>query len=175
MNVNYKRSIKFITLLIISLLIATVSAATYKYMFIDGSVIIGTQELVWIQDGSEVSGDTVTVDLNVEPDIPADFNETLYLKNKDITDHNLTMTVTTSVSTDTFEYSYVYIYENFTIPGTWQLVDNLDLTQPDDEYSTYTGNNPLESSSYYKLDFGIKAKTGTTGTHVFDIKVKYEE
>jgi len=174
MKMNYKKSLKFVTLLITSLLIGLVSAATYKYMNIDGSTSIITQKLVWIKAGSEQSGDTVTMTLDVEPDIPTDFNDTLYLKNKDNANHNLTMTVTTIVTAADFDYYYVYIYENFTIPGTWTLVDYLNIETLDDQYSTYDLNEPLQLSSYYKLDFGIKSTLTATGSYSFDITVRYE-
>ena len=174
MKINYKKSLKFVTLLVTSLLIGLVSAGTFKYMYMDGSTTIGTQQLAWIQDGSPISGDTVTMTLDVEPGIPTDFNETLYLKEQGGTDHNLTMTVSAIVTAAKFEYYYMYIYENFTSPGSWQLVDSLDVKTLNDQYSTYTGNNPLKANSYYKLDFGIKANTGTSGTETFEITVKYE-
>jgi len=173
MKMNYKRALKLVSLLITALLIGYVSAATYKYLYIDGSVTVGTQKIVWVQSGSEIAGDTATVGLSVEPGIPTDFNDTLYLKNKDTSDHNLTVTVTTNVGAD-FTYFYVYIYENFTTPGTWTLVDDLNIKTLNDQYSTYTGNDPLQASSLYKLDFGVKPTTGASGSYNFDIKVTYE-
>ena len=174
MNVNYKKTFKLSTLLIASLLIGLASAASYKYLYIDGTVTVGTQKIVWIQSGTgEIAGDTATVGLSVEPGVSTDFNDTLYLKNKDTSDHNLTITVTTAVSSD-FTYFYIYIYENFTSPGSWQLVDGLDVKTLNDQYSTYTGNSPLQDDSYYKLDFGVKPTTGASGPYNFDVKVTFE-
>jgi hypothetical protein len=173
MKMNYRKTLKFTTLLITALLIGAVSAATYKYLNLDGSVTVGTQKIVWVQGGSEIAGDTVTVSLSVEPGVPMDFNGTLYMKNKDTASHNLTVKVTTAVGSD-FNYFYTYIYENFTTPGTWTLADDLNVKTLDDEYSTYTGNNPMQASGFYKLDFGLKTTTSATGTYDFDIQVKYE-
>ena len=173
MKINYKKPLKFATLLTTALLIGIVSAATYKYMYIDGSVNIGSQKLQWILDGSPSSGDTVTVDWEVEPGIGQNFSERLYLKNIDTAAHNMTITVTTYVSTATFDMFNIYIYKNSTGPTTWTYVDTLDVTTGD-TYSTYTSNEPLGSNVCFRLDFEIKAKTGTSGLHNFDIKVQYE-
>jgi hypothetical protein len=172
MKMNYKRSLKFVTLLITTLLIGLVSAATYKYMYINGSVNIGNQKLQWIKDGSATSGDTVTVDWgDVEPGIGQNFSERLYLKNIDSASHNMTITVTTSVSASTFDLFNIYIYRNSTEP--WVYVYTLNVTKGD-TYSTYTANEPLGQNVCFRLDFEIKAKTGTGGLNDFDIKVQYE-
>jgi len=48
MKMNYKKTLKFVTLIITSLLIATVSAQIYRYMYIDGSVTISSAKMIWI-------------------------------------------------------------------------------------------------------------------------------
>jgi hypothetical protein len=171
MNVNYKKTLKFVTLSITALLIATVSATTYKYLYIDGSVAIGSQELLWVKDGSTVSGDTVTMDVTVEPGISTNITNRLYLWNNDTDPHNLTLTVTTNVAAATFDLCKIHIYKN--VSG-WEYVYTLDVTVLNDQYSTYTGNTPLVTDGYYRLNFEIKAKTGTSGTHDFDIELQYE-
>jgi hypothetical protein len=170
MKTNTKKILKLTTLLVTSLIIATASATTYNYLYLQGTVTVGSQKIVWIKtDTGEVAGDTVTITLPVESDIPISFNDTLYLKNKDTAGHNMTIKVTSAVSSG-FSYLYVHIYENFTNPGTWQLVDTLDVKTLNDEYSTYTDNEPLQAGGYYKLDFEIKTTAGAT----FTIKVTYE-
>ena len=47
MNIKYKRSLKIVTLLITSLLIATASAATYNYLFLNAAIGVETLPLVW--------------------------------------------------------------------------------------------------------------------------------
>jgi hypothetical protein len=176
MKPNYKKNLKFITLLLSALIIATVSAATYSYMYIDGSITIGTQKLIWMEGTDapsdiSISGGTVTMDLDVAAGTIQNFTECLFLKNQDSAAHNLTIIVTTAASASTFDVVKIYIYENST--GSWLYVDTLDVTVLNDEYSTYTGT-PLAAGNYYRLTFEVKAKTGTSGTHNFDIKVTYE-
>ncbi len=175
MNANYKKCLKIATLVITAVLIGSVSAATYVYMYIDGSIIIGTAKLVWLEGtdpdvDATISGGTVTMDLHVQPGLMQNFTECLFLKNEDTADHNLTITVTTNVSTSTFDTFKIYIYEN----STEASVDTLDGTIVADQYSSYTANTPLIAGGSYRLTFEVKAKTGTSGTVNFDIQTRYE-
>jgi hypothetical protein len=177
MNVNYKKCLKIATLVITALLIGSVSAYTYVYMYIDGSITIGTSKLIWLEGvdapaDTTVSGGTVIMNLDVQPAARQNFTECLFLKNQDTADHNLTITVTTAVSTGTFDIFKIHIYKNST--GSWASVDTLDGTVLNDQYSTYTGNTPLITNGYYRLTFEVEAKAGTSGTSNFDVQVIYE-
>jgi len=177
MKIESKKLIKIIALMISSVIIASASAQVYKYMYIDGSVTIGTPALVWIlgndaPSDASISGSTVIIDLDVNPGEPINYTECLFLKNQDANPHNLTIEVTTSVSSGTFNYFKVHIYENSS--GSWSFVDTLDVTVDGDSYSTYTGNNPLPAGGYYRLTFEIYAKEDASGSVQFDIQVTYE-
>jgi len=78
MNVNYKKTLKLVTLLAMSLLIATVAAETYRYMYLDGSVTISSSKMLWLTGvdapgDTSIDGSTVTVDLDVEAGTPVNF------------------------------------------------------------------------------------------------------
>lgn len=176
MNKNPRKAIKFILLLLSSLLIAIASAQVYSYMYIDGSITIGTAKLVWIEGSdapsdTSIVGSTVTMDLDVEPGTPKNFTECLFLKNQDTVAHNLTINVTTAVSSSDFTECKMHIYENST--GSWTYVDTLDLTTTD-SYETYTTNDPLGAGEYYRFTFEVAAQSSATGTKNFDIEVRYE-
>jgi hypothetical protein len=176
MNLNYKKSAKLILLLISTLLIATVSAATYRYMYIDGSVTVGTAKLIWIEGldspgDATISGSTYTVDLDVEPGTPLNFTECVFLKNQDTAAHNMTISVTTTISASDFTECKMHIYENSTSSSL--LVDTLDITTSD-SYDTRPTSDPLGASSYYRMTFEVSATTGASGTYNFDIEVEYE-
>ena len=176
MNKNPRKAIKFILLLLSSLLIAIASAQVYSYMYIDGSITIGTAKLVWIEGSdapsdTSIVGSTVTMDLDVEPGTPKNFTECLFLKNQDTVAHNLTISVTTAVSSSDFTECKMHIYENSS--GSWVYVDTLDLTTTD-SYETYTTNDPLGAGEYYRFTFEVAAQSSATGTKNFDIEVRYE-
>jgi hypothetical protein len=67
MNINYKKSLKLLTLLITSLLIATVSATIYDYMYLNGSVGVQGMTLKWVNGadysdaGTQINGVTATL------------------------------------------------------------------------------------------------------------------
>jgi hypothetical protein len=179
MNVKYKKMTKIVTLVITAIIIGTVSAATYSYLYVDGGIVIGTQKIVWLAGtaapaGTTTAGDTAVVNFPVEPDILQVFTECLYLKNQHTAAHNLTVTVTTALDSGDFDVANAKIYENATIPGTWTLVDTLVLTTLNDNYETYTGNTPLIAGGYYRFTFEIQADAAASGTKSFDLTVVYE-
>jgi hypothetical protein len=176
MNLDYKKSAKLVFLLISAILIATASAATYRYMYIDGSVTVGTAKLIWIEGADSpgdatISGSTYTTDLDVEPGTPLNFTECVFLKNQDSTAHNMTISVTTAVLASDFTEAKMHIYSNST--GSWVFVDTLDMTTSD-SYETYTGNTPLGAGNYYQMTFEISATATASGTYNFDVQVEYE-
>jgi hypothetical protein len=171
MNVKYKKSLKIVTLLITALIIGTVSALTYNYMYLDGSVTIGTQKLVWLAGADSpgdisISGGTVTMDLDVQPGVNQTFTEALFLKNQDAANHDLTINVTTALSGSDFDLASAQIYTNSS--GSWAYLDTLDLMTLSDGYSA-----TLNAGNYYRLSFVIQAKTGASGTKNFDLQVSY--
>lgn len=176
MNLDYKKLGKLVFLLVSAILIATVSAATYRYMYIDGSVTVGTAKLVWLEGGDSpgdatISGSTYIADLDVEPGTPLNFTECVFLKNQDTAAHNMTISVTTTISASDFTEAKMHIYSNST--GSWVFVDTLDITTSD-SYETYTANTPLAAGNYYRMTFEISAIETASGTYNFDMQVEYE-
>jgi len=177
-KISSKKALKFLGLLISAMIIATASAQVYRYMYIDGTVTVGTAKLIWILGDSApgdaaIDGSTVTMDLDVEPGTPQNFTECLFLKNEDAAAHNLTISVTTTVSATFFDGFNIYIYENQTASPAWTLVDILDVTISD-SYETYTGNEPLGADEYYLMTFEVAPDATASGTYDFDIEVEYE-
>jgi len=173
MKIDYKKSLKLVTLLITALLIATASAQVFRYMYIDGSVTVGAAKLVWIKgseapSGATVTGSTVTMPIDAEPGTPQNITYCLYLNNSDTADHNMTISVTTAVTTDFDEFK-IHIYIN----STQTFVDTLDVTSSD-SYETYTGNNPLSAGEAYRMAFELAPSTTASGSYDFDIQVEYE-
>jgi len=172
MNLNYKKSARILLLLLSSILIATVSAQVYRYMYIDGSVTVGTAKLVWLAGTNapgdhDITGSTATIDLDVEPGTPVNITEVLFLKNQDSATHDLNLTVTTAISAD-FTECKMHIYENSTT--TWVYVDTLTITTSD----TIENSLSLDASEYYKMDFEVYPTATASGTYNFDIEVQYE-
>jgi hypothetical protein len=172
MNAKYKKSLKIVSLLITAIIIGTVSATTYSYMYLNGSVIIGTQQLIWLTGadspgGTVIAGGTVTLPLTVQPGVDQNFTEALFLKNNETsTNHALTINVTTALSNSDFDTANAYIFTNSS--GSWVYVDTLSLMTLSDGYS-----GTLNAGYYYRLTFEIQAKTTASGTKSFVLLVTY--
>ena len=171
---NMKRILKFVTLLVSSALIAAVAAQTYRYMYIDGSITISSAKMSWYNgqtSGASVSidGNIATLGLTVENSTPTTFEHTLYLKNLNASgSYSLSITVATAVSGTDFVTCNMQIYENATIPGTWTLVDTIDLKNSAD---SYTGS--LAAGNVLKFDNQVENAATATGTKPFDVQVRY--
>lgn len=172
MKMNYKKSLKFVTLLISALLIATASATVYRYMYIEGTVTVGSIKLMWIE-GSDVSdativGSTATISLNVENNTSVNFTEALFLKNNDTTTtFNYNITVAQALSGTEFETAKLHIYENYTTPGTWAHLDTVDLTNPN-SYSQHS----LTAGNYTRITIEMKAIADSI-SRTFKVQVEY--
>jgi hypothetical protein len=89
MNLNYKKSLKLITLVVTSLIIATVSAQIYSYMYIEGSGTITSQELGWALGSTAPAGATVegsyvkNLNLSIPENNPKNFTDCLEIVNND--------------------------------------------------------------------------------------------
>jgi len=172
MNVNYKKTLKLVTLLAMSLLIATVAAETYMYMYIDGSITIGSSKMLWLTGtdtpvDATINGGTIVLDLDVTNGTLKNFTECMFLKNDNATgSFSLLISITTAVSGSDFDTCKMHIYANST--GTWTFVDTLDLTNAAD---TYSGS--LAAGNYLRMSFEVQANSGATGGKSFDIQARY--
>ena len=166
MERNYKKLLKISVLLLSSVIIGSVSAANYyAHLYIQGTVTVGERYLLWIKDGSPVTGDTVSITLNVEQYTPTNISERLYLKNtNDTNTYSLTLTVTSAASSSDFDELTVYVYRNGS--GSWSQVGTLDALTPSSSLSSTI--NPGE---YFRFDFWVNATTTNGGT--FEITVEY--
>jgi len=97
MQMNYRKAIKLAALIVSTLLIATVSAATYSYMYIQGSGTITSGLLSWAKgadapSGSVVAGATVTgMNFSILADSPMNFTDSLHLVNVDTLSHTFSI------------------------------------------------------------------------------------
>jgi hypothetical protein len=172
MNINYKKSLKLITLLISSLLIATVSAQIYNYMYITGSGEVTTTGLQWetgpdAPSTTSISGPTVSVPMNTSNGNPRNYTDCLHLVNLDNAAHSFNISVTSSTGDiDNFtEFNLVLFDEN----GAQQAV--LDLLTA----SSATGLSISNSQTWVVLFELIPIASPTTGARVdFQVTLVYE-
>jgi len=168
MKTNIKRTLKFITLLISSLLIATVSAQVYRYMYMQGTISVTSAKMIWLEGAdvdSTITDNTATFTVDVEEDVPTNFTETLFLKNVNASgSFNYNITITQTLSSSDFTTAKLHIYQNST--GAWTYVDTLDLTNAND-FSV----GSLNAGKFLRFTLEIEAATTTGGT--FTVEVRY--
>ena len=119
MKTNIKRTLKFVTLLVTSLLIATVSAQVYTQMFLQATVGVTGASLQWT-DGSntdvtaDIAGSTCTITgLQGSPGLTAVYNDTVRITN--VGSSTVTFNITTTQcegSTANLTSIYIKIYNN---------------------------------------------------------------
>ena len=170
-KIRSKKALKFLGLLISAMLIATVSAQVYLFMFIDGSITVSGAEMIWILGAQApvdavIAGSTVTIDLDVTQGTPTNFEDVLYLKNVNASgSFNYYINVTTAVSSGDFQRALMHIYQNSS--GPWLFVDTLDLTSSGDFYGS-----TLAFDNYLEMRFEVNA-TNTGGPYGFGIQLRY--
>ena len=171
MNMNYKKSLKIVTLLITALLIATASAAVYNYMYIVGSVSFTTGTgLKWIKGAdapasTSIAGATVTLPFAARNGTTANYTYCLYIQNLDSSTHPLVINVTTYPIASYYDKFNIFLFDNAT--GTQIKVMHLLTTD------SYSGT--IDVLAVWRLTFEIAAKsTKTTGSDIFNIQFRYE-
>ena len=172
MKPNIKRILKFATLLLSSLLIATASAAVVRYMEIQGTVNVGTLKLIWI-DGADadatIVGSLATFSLNVENNTLVTFTEAILLKNNvtDGTSYNYNVSITDALNSSYFEVANLKLYTNGS--GSWSPLGTLNLNSTS---SMYQSTAPLLQGEYIRFTIEIKAvQDGASDT--FTVQVTY--
>jgi len=172
-KIRSRKALKFLGLLISAMVIATASAQVYRYMFIDGSIVVGVQEMSWIlgaepPGSSSISGSTAILDgFPVEKGTPQNFTEVLFLKNNNVSDttYNYTITITTELYSTDFTTAEMHIFQNWTSTQLYAM----NLTNSVDSYSNQLG--PLQ---VLRMTFEINATMTASGNYNFDLQLEYE-
>lgn len=173
MKINHKKILKLLTLLITSILIATVSAQAYRFMYIEGSVSISETGLKWVKGDSagtavSIASSTATVSLSVSNGTTANFTRHLYLQNLDGSGHSLMINITTAASPSYYESNgfNITIYDN----STDTYIDALDVLST---ASYYSGN--IGASAIWHITFEISTTSDSAGNaDNFAVQFRYE-
>jgi hypothetical protein len=173
MKINYKKSLKFVTLLLTAIIIGAVSATTYRYMYIQGSITVSSAKLIWLAGAdvpnTNITGSTASQAVSIEQGTPLNFTEALFLKNTNSTgSFSYNITITTPLSSSDFERAKMHVYENYTVPGSWSYLSTLDLTSSNSFYY----NSALSAGNYLRMTLELNA-TIATGTRSFVVQVQY--
>jgi len=186
MKINYKKSLKLITLLITSLFISFASAATYSELFMHATPIsIGTAKTKFVtgantttmggSDAINTAGTEVTFDIipTIEPGETRTYEQAVNITNG----AGSTKTLNMSLYSITGNFSTNFDYINVTIiaaNGT-SLGSNIEIVSSGTNV-TSTGNIQMANGELWTVRWIITAKTTATegqSTSV-TLKVKVE-
>ena len=174
----FKKSAKFLILLLTSMLIATVSAQVYSYMYITGKGGVSTGTgLKWelgddAPAGSTIDGGTVSdVNMTVNEGNSKNYTDCLHIVNQDGVAHNFTLEVTQSPSTAANKANFTeFNLVLFDVSNATQAV--LDLKT---EGSIATGLTIPASVTWRVLFELVPISTPTDGATVdFEVELVYE-
>jgi hypothetical protein len=169
-SIKSKKSLKIVTLLVSSLLIATASAQVYRYMYISGTINISNTGLTWVlgeeaPTGSSIDGSTVTLVLPVSNGTTASFTHVLYLENLDTsTDHDLTIEITDAADPALYVSFTMDISDN----STSTPVDSLNVLTTD----SYSGT--IGGDAVWQMAFNLETEVTASGSDSFSVKFTYQ-
>jgi hypothetical protein len=179
MKPNYKKSLKLLTLLITSVIIATVAADTYYELFMYGSgititdnrviLVAGTDTPTISTNGVENSGTTVTFDkITIAKGEMLTYDETVKIQNNAGETRNIVLDVTslTGPFSANFEYVYITVYD-----GATQKGEQIKML-PSGSNITTTGSISMPNSAIWTVQWIIKAKVDATPNDQISLTVK---
>ena len=180
MNVKFKKSLKIVTLLIISVIIATGAVNAYSELFMYGSdititdsrviLVNGVNTLTISTNGVENSGTTVTFDnINIAVDEILTYDEAVNIQNtagsaKDI---DLEVTGLTGPFSTNFDYIYITMFN----PSDVQQGAQIRML-PSGSNVTTTGSVSIPNGQTWTVQWIIKASVDATASESIDITVQ---
>jgi hypothetical protein len=171
MNAKYKKSLKIVTLLITSIIIATASVNAYNQLFMYGTITItdnrvilvnGANTLTISTNGVEDSGTTVTFDkINIAVDEMLTYNAAVSILNNagSAKDINLEVTSLTGPFSTNFDYVYITVFD--TTPA--QVGTQIQML-PSGSNTTSTGTLSIPNGVTWTVQWIIKASVDATAT-----------
>ena len=177
MNVNSiksKKSLKIVTLFVISIFIAAASAQVYSYMYIEGGATITTAELSWelgstAPTGTTVNGYTVeNLNFSIPENTFKNYTDCLHLVNNDGSNHDFDLsTSVTAGNTSKFTTFDMVVYD----PDTNIGLDRLSVKNEESTASSLT----ITASDTLAIRFEIDPATNeTSGYLAFTVQLTYE-
>lgn len=176
MNVKYKKSLKIITLLISALLIATVSADVYNYLYVSGAVGVEGLDLAWA-DGTDgltytPAGATCSISgLKGPAGGPRIYSDAVRLVASGAVTFDIQVnSVTGGVSGDTAQMNSIFVTLYDTVSG--DLKGNLTVWSGGAAGSTPVTDLTMANLDVWRLAWQISWKSTATGSETINVVLK---
>jgi hypothetical protein len=177
MKINYKRSLKFITLLISALLIGTVSATIYDYMYLNGTVGVEGMSLAWVSGtdgtsaGTTINGVTAALTtLKGPPNGTRIYADPVEINNTGASAVTFNLTIA-SISGDTGNLSSIYVRLYSFNESAWK--GNLTVWENGAQGSNLNSLS-IPNNNAWRLQWEITWKPTATTSHSVTANLKVE-
>ena len=175
MQINYKKSLKLITLLITSILIATVSATIYDYMYLNADVGVEGMSLDWILGsdnataGTQINGVTAALtELKGPPNGTRIYADPVRINNTGASAISFDLLVDT-VSGDTGQLDSIIVRIYSLNTTTW--VRNVTVWSSGAKGDDETGLS-IPSDNMWQFQWEITWKSTATISHSVTVNLK---
>ncbi len=182
MNAKYKKSLKLVTLLITSVIVATASAQTYSELYMHGSSIaIGSASVTFTAgantttlggaDAINTAGTIVTFDEvpDIAPGEGITYDEAVNITNA----AGASKTITIEVDSITGDFSTNFDYLNITmIAGDGSTKGNVIQMVSSGSNVTSTGGQTMTDGEIWAIKWDLKAKAEATFGESFTVALK---
>ena len=175
MNINYKKSLKLITLLITSILIATVSASTYYSMFMNatnigidtGNKVFFTEGVDWPAGSTMGNGNqTVTLDgMKGKNGTATTISDPVRIYNNDTSSYNINLKLDSWTGESETHLNYINVTIYNAISGGTKQGQTIYLV-PGAGDVTETGSVSITSGETWRVEWIIYWKTTATSETV---------
>ena len=177
MKMNYRKSLKFLVLLVSAILIATVSATVYDYMYLNANVGVQGMSLTWVSGadatsaGTEISGVTASLNtLKGPPNGTRIYRDPVRVNNTGASTVTFNLTIST-VSGDTsyLDSIYVRLY-NYTDDVS---IQNMTVWSSGAQGSDLAGLQ-LPANNMWRFQWEITWKSTATTSHSVAVNLKIQ-
>jgi hypothetical protein len=183
MNAKYKKSLKIVTLLISSIIIATVAADSYSELFMYGSdITIGTASVAFTAGGNttllssvgvSTGGAEITLDQipAIEPGETVTYEEAVNITNSAGASKTITMDVDTNLMTGDFDTNFDYVNITMIAADGSPQGTSIQIVSTGSNV-TSTGGQTMADAEVWAVKWIIAAKSDATPTEAFSITFK---
>jgi hypothetical protein len=179
MNVKYKKSLKIVTLLITSIIIATGSVNAYSELFMSGTITITDSRVILVDgtdtptistNGVENSGTTVNFDkISIAVDEILTYDDAVRIQNNagSTKDIDLEVTGLTGPFSTNFDYIYIQVFDETVTEAGAQI-----QILPSGSNVTTTGTISIPDGETWTVQWIIKASVDATAAEAIVMTVQ---
>jgi hypothetical protein len=173
MKMNFKKSLKLVTLSLASLLLATVSATVYNQLFQSGHVTATTYGVQWISGtdsvGLNIAGATCSMSSLTAPvGGSRNYTDPVRLNNTEAAQHTFNLAVVSVAgNTNHLDYIYVRLYNS---TGSYKGT----LIVWNGSQGTYLNSLVIAEHDYWKFEWDIKWGSSSIANDYIDVSLRID-